>query len=75
VPCLNNEHTDSFILCAVTFENRVKCNVIASETEAQEGVLKVEEFVLNFGLESSSFYVILGSKSFARLALISFQGE
>jgi hypothetical protein len=37
---LINAHTDNFILYTVTFENRVKCNVIASEIKAEEGVLK-----------------------------------
>lgn len=39
--CFINAHTDNFILYTVTFENRVKCNVIASEIKAEEGVLKV----------------------------------
>ena len=39
--CLNNAHTNKFILYTVTFENRVNCSVIAIEIKAQKGVLKV----------------------------------
>jgi hypothetical protein len=38
--CLINAHTDNFILYTVTFENRVKWNLIASEIKAEEGDLK-----------------------------------
>jgi len=39
--CLTNAPTDNLILYTVTFEKRVNCKVIASEIEADEGVLKV----------------------------------
>jgi hypothetical protein len=41
-------------LCSVTFENRVRYNVIASGLDAEEGILEVEEILVKFG-DGTSF--------------------
>jgi hypothetical protein len=47
--CLNNAHTGNFISCTVTFESRVKCNVIVVKYRGRGGCLKN-------GRDSSEFW-------------------